>query len=118
MGENPGARNRKGTIKKRKTGKASDGSPLPGWDIVAENVWGKFRTESGIAAVRAQSNMAGNIDVPVRYSFRCAFRSGVARGMILVSNGVVFSIKSVRHDFANREWTDLVMEEGADNEQG
>lgn len=114
MSENPGARNRKGMIRRRKTGKLADGSPVPGYDDIGQ-VWGKFRTDSGIATIRAQQTMANNQDVPVRYTFRIAFRRNVMRGDILVVGEDIFIINHVRHDFAGREWTDLVLEEGANH---
>lgn len=114
MGENPGARNRLFTIRKKQTVKDTDGSFIDGYVVVAEKVWGRIRTSTGTATVKAASTLAGNLDVPVRYTIRLAYRRGVERGMeAVMQDGTVFQIRLVSHDLATREWTDLVCEQGA-----
>lgn len=112
---NPGKRNRLCLIRKSKSGKDTDGSPLEGYDEVAQ-MRGQFRTETGLSTIRATTQGSGNIDVPARYSLRLAYcpSKGIARGMEVVDpNEIVYQVMNVRHDHAARKWTDLILEEGA-----
>ena len=114
MGTNPGKRNRTVSIRRKLQTKRADGSPQEGYEIVAENIKGQFRTETGLSTIRASNQGSGNIDIPTRYSLRVAFRRDVARGMEAVDTfGTVFQVMNVRHDLAGRQWTDLILEEGA-----
>lgn len=115
MAANPGLRNRRITIRKRKDGKGSAGEPLPGYDEVA-SLKGQFRTETGLSTIRASAQGSGNIDVPTRYSVRTAFcqSKGIVRGMEAVDGfGNVYQVMNVRHDMAGRQWSDIILEEGA-----
>src|SRR5690606_30665583 len=107
--------NRLCIIRKRVSGKDTDGSPLEGYEEVAQ-MRGQFRTETGLSSIRVAMQGSGNIDVPVRYSLRLAYcySKGIARGMEVVDpEGTVYQIMGVRHDKSGRRWTDLVLEEGA-----
>lgn len=111
MTNNRGQRNRLGMVQARVPGVDGANQPLDQWQDVFSR-WGEARTSSGMASVR--SSEQGVPVAPSRYSWRINYTpQGIDEGMRYVVNGTIFNILEVRHDFAGREFTDLVCDLGA-----
>lgn len=106
-----GKLNRQIIIQRRDSGQDAAGQPVTGWTNVATpraNIAG----DTGLRTIRA----SGDLPAPIkRYSFRIRYREGLDEGMRVVYGGQNFDIKTVRMDFAGKEWTDLVCELGAND---
>lgn len=123
MSMGAGERSRYALIEQRNPGRDALNQSLPGWVLVA-GVWGNMRGETGMASVRNSGTEDGLAKSINAYSFRIGYRpTGVTTAMRLrlqtkdpitlaVTSEQTFNIKNIRHDHANREWTDLVLEEG------
>lgn len=106
-----GKLNRRVTIQQRTAGQDASGQPMLTWTDVA-TVWANIAGDTGLGSIRA----SGDLPAPVkRYSFRIRFREGLDEGMRVVYGGQNFDVKTVRMDYAGREWTDLVCELGAND---
>lgn len=113
MSNNVGERTRLIHIEKRTAGKDAANQPIDVWEFVMRR-WGKPLTATGMSAVR--SAQEGVPAVPGRYSWRVKFTpTGIDVGMRVNYKGVIFAIQDIRHDYANREYTDLVCEQGGNN---
>lgn len=112
MAENPGEYNRRIMIQTRVTGRTPAGAPLAIWENLIP-LWAKYRGETGMATIRREADHLGVMNSPVRCSWRIRHRSTITSDMRVVHRGKVYDILRVQHDEANREWTDLVCEEGA-----
>lgn len=111
-----GSLNRLIRIERRLAGEDAAGQPHEGWDPtpVAE-VWANVKGATGMASIRQtspQDNVAASVN---SYSLRIRYREGIDAGMRVVLNGTPFDIKQVRMDYAGREWTDLVCEQGGND---
>jgi SPP1 family predicted phage head-tail adaptor len=102
-------------IEQRVSGQDEAGQPLDEWQPVA-TVWSKPVGQTGMGAItRNQENVAASINA---YSFRIRFREEIDAGMRVVQlkngepMGAPFDIRQVRMDYARRDWTDLVCEQG------
>lgn len=102
------------TIQQRQAGEDEAGQPVLTWvDFV--QVWANVRGATGMASIR-QSGMQDNVAASINsYSFRIRYLEGIDAGMRVLLNGQPFDIKQVRMDFAKREWTDLVCEQGGND---
>lgn len=95
---------------------AVDGAnePLPdAWKLHASR-WADIRGESGMSSIRA-AGQAGGVVTPLnRRSIRINYTPNVTIAMqVRELDGAVRSqILAVRHDDANRNWTDLIVETG------
>lgn len=90
--------------------------PTPaGWYKLKEK-WARIRGETGMATIRAAA-AADNINTPLdRYSFRVNYDTSIDVTMqIRDTTGDRYNIIAVRHDKADREWTDIVGEIGGSN---
>jgi SPP1 family predicted phage head-tail adaptor len=106
-----GSLNCRVTIQKRDAGTDSAGGPLQTWSDVA-TVWANITGNTGLTTIR----LSGEVPAAVkRYSIRIRFREGIDEGMRVSYAGQVFDIRKVRMDYAGREWTDLVVELGAND---
>lgn len=88
-------------------------TPTPtGWFKFKEK-WARIRGETGMATIRAAA-AADNINTPLdRYSFRVNYDTQIDVTMQLREpNGDRYNIIAVRHDKADRDWTDIVAETG------
>ena len=113
MSRAAGDRNRLISIEKL-TG-AVDGAnqEIEAWQFVIKR-WARILTATGMAAVR--SSQQGIPLVPGRYSFRINYTpTGINEGYRVNDHGVFYDIRDIRHDHANREYTDLVCEHGGNN---
>lgn len=106
-----GTLNRRITIQRRATGTDAAGQPLQTWADVA-TVWANILGNTGMASIRHAGEVSAAIK---RYSIRIRFREGLDEGMRVVYAGQNFDIKEVRMDYPGREWTDLVVELGAND---
>lgn len=106
-----GKLNRRILIQQRQAGYDEAGQPVQTWvDVVT--VWANVAGDAGLPTIRA----SGALPAPIkRYSFRIRFREGLDEGMRVVYGGQNFDVKAVRMDYAGREWTDLVVELGAND---
>ena len=113
MSNNRGERNRLIHIEKRVAGKDAANQPIDAWQFVMRR-WSKPLTATGMAAVRAAES--GVPATPTRYSFRINYTpTGINEGYRVNDHGVFYDIRDIRHDHANREYTDLVCEHGGNN---
>lgn len=85
------------------------------WVAVGAPIWANAMGASGMASIRQSSSQDGVARSLNSYSFRIRYRPAVTADMRLVCGGEIFDIKQVRHDLAERLWTDLVCEQGADD---
>ncbi|GAB1837322.1 hypothetical protein MyNCGM121_41020 [Achromobacter xylosoxidans] len=102
-------------IEQRGNGSDAAGQPNGAWEEVA-TVRADPRGQTGMGSItRNQGNLGASIGV---YSFRIRFRRGIDQGMRVVELfdgqpvGDPFDIKNVLMDYAGRQWTDLVCEQG------
>lgn len=106
-----GKLNRRITIQRRDSGQDGAGQPVQTWTDVA-TVRAQPAGDTGLSTIRA----SGDLPAPIkRYSFRIRYREGLDEGMRVVYGGHNFDIKTVRMDFAGKQWTDLVCELGAND---
>lgn len=106
-----GQLNRRITIQQRTSAHDAAGQPVLTWVDVA-TAWCNIAGDTGLRTIRA----SGDLPAPIkRYSFRIRYREGLDEGMRVVYSGQNFDIKTVRMDFAGKEWTDLVCELGAND---
>lgn len=106
-----GKLNRRVTIQKRTDGTDAAGQPLLTWEDVA-TVWANVAGDTGLGTIRN----AGDVPAAIkRYSVRIRFREGLDEGMRVLLGAVPFDIREVRMDYAKREWTDLVCEQGGND---
>ena len=77
--------------------------------------WAQIRGENGMGAIR--SSAAAGVDTPLnRYSFRINYDLSITEGMqIREMDGTRYNIIAVRHDKAERDWTDVIGETGGAN---
>lgn len=99
---------------------AVDGAnqPLPtAWER-HKGKWARVRGETGMGTIRAASH-ANGVNTPLdRYSVRFNYDRSITDDMQLreaTESGQRFAILAVRHDMAEREWTDVVVEVGGSN---
>lgn len=110
---NRGERNRLVVIEKRTGAVDAANQPLDQWVPVMKR-WGKPLTVRGMTAVRSAEQ--GVPVVPGRYSWNINYTpAGIDVGMRVNYKGTYFDIKDIRHDHTNREFTDLVCEQGGNN---
>lgn len=106
-----GKLNRRITIQRRDSTQDAAGQPAMTW-VDVTTVWAHILGDNGLRTI----HVAGDIPLSVkRYSFRIRYLEGIDEGMRVLYNGTPFDIRAVRMDYAGREWTDLVCEEGASN---
>ena len=84
------------------------------------NLWTPFKPKwskplglTGLAAIRAADESL--TPPPGRYSWRMRFDLTITVAHRVNYKGHIFDIRDVRHDFAAREYTDLVCEYGGNN---
>lgn len=111
MSENAGEYNRKIQVQRRSGAVDGSGQLLDDW-ITIHELWSKIKTETGMATIRQAAAAQGVMTTTTRVSFRIRYRKGIDEGMRVFRNGVAYDILRVQTDEANREWTDLVCEEG------
>lgn len=97
-------------IQSRDTGTDDAGQPVETWTDVA-SVWADILGATGMATIKAPLD---GVEINA-YSFRIRYRTDINAGMRVVSDGLNYDIKQVRHDLARREWTDLVCEVGGND---
>lgn len=100
-----GSLNRRIVIQSRDAGTDDAGQPVQTWTTLA-TVWANVKGATGMGSIR------GSLDgVEVNaYSFRIRYRTDVDAAERVVFGGQNYDVKSVRHDHAGREWTDMVCE--------
>lgn len=83
-----------------------------GW-VFVKSKWANMRGESGLATIRAAAS-AGGVNTPLdRYSFRFNYDLTLNVTMQLRDpEGTRYNVIAVRHDKADRDWTDVVGETG------
>ena len=113
MSNNRGERTRLIIIEKREGTVDEANQPIDVWEFVMRR-WAKPLTATGMTAVRSAE--AGVPVVPSRYSFRINYTpAGIDVGMRVNMKNALFDIRDIRHDHAQREYTDLVCEAGGNN---
>ncbi|MGG4604304.1 phage head closure protein [Paenalcaligenes sp. Me131] len=100
--------NRRIVIRHKDAGQDETGQPTGKGAIVAKP-WAWIKTQTGMGVTRNAGNVSASIDA---YSFRIRYRKGITDAMCIECDGMVFDIKQVRHDVANKVWTDLVCRQG------
>lgn len=105
-----GKLNRRIVIQSRDAGTDDAGQPLQTWTTLA-SVWADILGATGMGTIKAA---VGGVEVNA-YSFRIRYRTDLDAADRVVFNSQNFDVKSVRHDFARKEWTDLVCEVSGPN---
>jgi SPP1 family predicted phage head-tail adaptor len=104
-----GTLNRRITIQRPGTAQDGAGQPIPTWtDVVS--VWANVASKSGLEATRS--------DTPtsiVSYSMRIRYRTDIDATMRVLYGGVIYDIRAAIPDQAGHEYTDLVVETGAND---
>lgn len=99
-------------IQRRSQGEDEIGQPIDSWERFAA-VWANPKGTTGMGTItRQQQGVAASINA---YSFRIRFLEGITDDMRVVLNGVPFDIRQIRMDYANRDWTDLICEQGGND---
>lgn len=101
---NAGRLNQRISIESPVTGADALGQPLLGWETVAM-VWADIRHPSGTESIKAEAPTS-----IVKASIRIRYRTGIAARMRVVHGATVYNILAVLHDYARREYIDLVCE--------
>ena len=85
------------------------------WELHKKR-WARIRGETGMATIRAAASAGGVVTPLDRYSFRIRYDRTIDIGMqVRTPEGGRYNILSVRHDLADRVWTDIVAEIGGAN---
>lgn len=99
--------NRKVTIQTPNTAKDEYNEPVGGWLDVA-SVWADIKMLSGLETVKANADVS-----VVKASIRIRYRTGITAGMRVLCDGLAYDIRAVMPDVAGRVFTDLAVEQGA-----
>lgn len=114
MSNNRGDRNRLLVIERRSGAVDESNQPINDDWVFVMNRWAEAKTLTGMGAVRAAAE--GVPAGPTRYSWRINYTpTGIDTGMRAKYRDTVFDIVDIRHDFKDREFTDLVCDFGANN---
>ena len=107
-----GDKNRRIEIWKRDGSLDEYNQPNPDSWALHKARWANIKGESGLGSIR--SSAAAGVNTPLdRYSFRVNYDPSITVEMqIREKDGTYYNIVAVRHDKANREWTDIVGETG------
>lgn len=107
-----GNRNRRIGIWKLSGAVNEANEPIPNDWVFVKSRWADVKGESGLASIRTAAT--AGIHTPLdRYSFRVNYDPSITVEMQLRDpEGDRYNIVAVRHDKANREWTDIVGEIG------
>lgn len=101
-------------IERRDGSKDELNQPFDTWVLVKER-WAQPKTSPGMAAVRAAAE--GVPVAPNRYSWRIRYcPEGLDTGMRVNYHGTMFGIVDIKHDHAEKQWTDLICDTGGANE--
>lgn len=106
--------NRRITLQSRDEGEDEAGGPLLTWTTLA-TVWCSVRTPTGMGSIRNHANQDGIAVELNTYSFRIRYRTDVDAANRIVFDGQNYDVKLIKHDHANKEWTDLVAEVGGND---
>lgn len=89
--------------------------PVPDPWVFHKSKWAQIKGETGMGAIR--SSAEAGVNTPLnRYSFRINYDTSITVGMqIREKDGTRYNILAVRHDKADREWTDVIGETGGSN---
>lgn len=111
-----GERNRRIEVWKPTGAVDAANQPLPNAWVLHKAKWAHVKGETGMAAIRSAAQSEG-INTPLdRYSYRVAYDTSVTVDMqIREHDGSRLNIIGVRHDRANRDWTDIIAEVGGSN---
>lgn len=111
-----GEYNRRVEIWKLTGGVDAANQPLPTAWVLHKRKWARVKGETGMGTIRAAASAEG-INTPLdRYSFRVNYDRSITTGMQLrTPEGDRLNIVAVRHDMADKWWTDAVAELGGAN---
>lgn len=113
MSEAAGEYNRRIHIEQQ-TGKGGLNQPSGVWDVW-RSPWARVRGQGGSRIAQGMSN-TGVTDAPKIYAIRVRpMMIEISENMRVNLDGIIFDIKTVTHDFANREFTDMVCVTGENN---
>jgi len=94
----------------------SANEPLPDAWALHKSKWARIRGETGMGTIRAAAAAGGVHTALDRYSFRVSYDTSITNKMqIRERDGTRYNILTVRHDKADRDWTDIVAETGGAN---
>lgn len=102
----PGALNRKVSIRQRGTTQDAIGQPVETWtEITGGSLWANIRHPRGAESLRADKDVS-----IVQASIRVRRRTNVTAAMRVYHGSTVYEIKAVLPDEVSREHMDLVCE--------
>jgi SPP1 family predicted phage head-tail adaptor len=97
-------------LQTRDSGTDDAGQPVQTWTDLAQ-VWADIRGANGLNTIKASLD---GVEINA-YSFRIRYRTDVDAAKRVVYGGQNYDVKQVRHDFARKEWTDLICEVGGND---
>ena len=99
-----GQLNSRVTIKQLVAGQDALGQPVQTWSVLA-SVWANIKFLSGAQAVRSGAETSIS-----KVAIRIRYRADVNAGMRVEDGAMVYDIRAVLPDVANRGFTDFVCE--------
>lgn len=84
--------------------------PVVAWTTII-TCYADIKGTTGLGSIRDR-NESGLSSEANAYSFRIRYRPAVDNAMRVLLDDTRYEIRQVRHDLANRVWTDLVCEVG------
>lgn len=110
-GEQIGERNRRVEIWQHDGTRNAANMPLPsGWKLRGYK-WVQIKGDTGMGTIRGAAT--SGVTTPIRrYSYRGSYDRTITEGMQVRFMGLRLDIVDVRHDDADREWTDMIVQEG------
>lgn len=106
--------NRQIVIQSRDSGTDAAGQPVWTWTTLA-TVWASVKGATGMGSIRQAASQQGVAVELNSYSFRIRYRTDMDAAERVVFDGRNYDVKQVRHDFAGKEWTDIVAELGGND---
>ncbi len=108
-----GAKNRRIEIWEMSPYRDDANEPISKPWVLLKEKWAEVRGQTGMAAIRNSEGINTPLD---RYSFRVNYDTSITIEMqVRERDGTRYNVLSVRHDKADREWTDIIAETGGSN---
>lgn len=75
-------------------------------------VWANVKGSTGMGVIKANNEVGTPVNA---YSFRIRYKASVLIDMRVLFGGDKYNIIDVRHDLADRQWTDLICHVGGND---
>lgn len=113
MSEQAGDYNRLILVRKAQTTLDAANHPVKGW-IIHKRKWARIVGQTGMGSLNAAASTGTGVSgAQVGYSFRLlGMDDSITQDMTVEYKGAIFEIITVAHDYAGKEYTDLVVVAG------